>query len=252
MTGPEIRDRVARATAAADVLYASAGAGRSVESIAGLAVTSLGIEEPWGCRVQALSSEPDPYALLQAVRELRRRDTAFCIATRFGGRGIDLRGFGPTMLLDLVVMACPLAGRATPVLPQGVRVRALAEGAGEPFRTAYGMAFRMRPALPEALVRNDDIGRAGMVHLVAERDGRAVGTALLRLVEGTGYVSAVGVLPGERRRGVGAALVLSAMDRAGAAGCDLGMLHADAGAAPFYRSLGVEPVDTHRSLTPMP
>ena len=79
---------------------------------------------------------------------------------------------------------------------------------------------------------------------LARRDGRPVGWVAGRLLaSGRGYVNTLAVATGERRRGLGRALLLHALadlQRAGARGLALGVEAENETALGLYRSVGLE------------
>lgn len=84
-------------------------------------------------------------------------------------------------------------------------------------------------------------GRDGHArHLLALRDGEAVGTLRVRwLDEGRiAKIERVAVLAGARGSKVGRALVEAALALAGSAGADAASLHAQTAAQAFYATLG--------------
>lgn len=76
------------------------------------------------------------------------------------------------------------------------------------------------------------------VHLVAEADGVAVGTARLLLSGEVGKIGRVAVLPAFRGKGFGKALILFAIDELARRGAKRAMLGAQVQAAGFYEALG--------------
>ena len=84
-----------------------------------------------------------------------------------------------------------------------------------------------------------DSYEANAVHLLAEADGRPVGTMRWRAVPpATAKLERVAVLPQARGLGIGRALVLEALRQVAAAGLGEAVLHAQTSAAPFYERLG--------------
>ncbi|HTZ42759.1 MAG TPA: ribosomal protein S18-alanine N-acetyltransferase [Jatrophihabitans sp.] len=86
-------------------------------------------------------------------------------------------------------------------------------------------------------------------YLVAERDGRPVGSAGLMTVGETAQILTVGVLPAERRRGIGEQLVVAlvAEARRRAAGEVLLEVRMDNDAArKLYEKLGFAAIGTRR------
>ena len=90
--------------------------------------------------------------------------------------------------------------------------------------------------VPEAL-ELDELD-ATALHLLATRDGRAIGTARL-LIEGeTAKIGRVALLPEARGLGAGAALMRAALDELRARGVRTAKLGAQTHAIGFYEKLG--------------
>src|SRR5206468_1634795 len=85
--------------------------------------------------------------------------------------------------------------------------------------------------------------------LVAELDGQIVGASNNGVIEGTGYVFELGVLPEQQGKGIGRALLQHSFAMFAAQGIRKGRLGVDTenvtGAAALYRSIGMEPVQEH-------
>ena len=82
-------------------------------------------------------------------------------------------------------------------------------------------------------------GRDGeAVHLLATRDGVAVGTARLLITGSKGKIGRVCVLPGARGTGLGAALIAAALESLRKRGCATAVLGAQTHALGFYERLG--------------
>jgi GNAT superfamily N-acetyltransferase len=82
-------------------------------------------------------------------------------------------------------------------------------------------------------------------HLGAWRDGRPVGHALLNVTtgrHGVGGIYDMGVAPDERRRGIGRALTLAALELARSQGCSVATLNATPEGELLYRTLGFRSV----------
>jgi ElaA protein len=75
-------------------------------------------------------------------------------------------------------------------------------------------------------------------HLVAERDGRAVGTARLRIVDGHAKLERLAVLEHEQGRGTGTLLTRALEREALRRGYDEVLLGAQVQAIAFYERLG--------------
>jgi predicted GNAT family N-acyltransferase len=77
-------------------------------------------------------------------------------------------------------------------------------------------------------------------HLLALRDGAAVGTLRVRWLDGgrSAKIERVAVLPGARGSKIGRALLQAALALAGSAGAETVILHAQTAARGFYARLG--------------
>jgi mycothiol synthase len=86
--------------------------------------------------------------------------------------------------------------------------------------------------------------------LLAEVDGTIVGYSNNGVIEGTGYVFELGVLPEMQGRGIGRALLRHSFAMLAARGIAKGRLGVDTqnatGAVELYRSIGMTPVSEHR------
>lgn len=81
--------------------------------------------------------------------------------------------------------------------------------------------------------------------LVARRGGRLIGYSLAEIEKDEAELVSIAVAPGERRRGVGEALLratLQRLRRAGCASCRLSVRTTNTGAIRLYEKLGFEPV----------
>ena len=79
---------------------------------------------------------------------------------------------------------------------------------------------------------------ATAIHLLATRDRRPLGTARLLVKGDTGKIGRVCVLPEERGRGIGAALIRRAVDELRGLGLARAKLGSQVHAIPFYKGLG--------------
>jgi GNAT superfamily N-acetyltransferase len=210
---------------------------RFAASVAGFTVVSLGVDEPWGLQLVAMPDTPDPAAVGAAVAWCRERGRDPQIVVRERDRGI-LASYDVAEVLATLVT---VSGGDQQVL-QVARASDVAE-----FRAVYSAAFTMPPGLAEALVVEADL--EVLPHLLGRVDGRAVACAILRSGGDLGYVNGVGVLPGEQRRGYGAAMLAACRAEALAVGCTHVWLNAAPHTAPFYEGIGFELVDTYVALT---
>ncbi len=108
-------------------------------------------------------------------------------------------------------------------------------------RSASGMDRETAMRVMDAIEAND-----GHTTLVAERDGRIVGTVTL-LIERkfihdgglVGHIEDVAVRKGHQRDGIGGALVRAAIAEARRAGCYKVVLECSDDLVPFYEGLGL-------------
>ena len=236
--GVTLADRVAAAYAEAMWTYADGAPGRFAERVAGLRVVSLGLPEHWANTVLALTEPPAPAAVEVALRRL----TESGLTGRVLVRERDAAGLGRLERVDeMLAFVGPAA--ATQDTLQVSPAATAAE-----FTDVYGAAFAMRPGLASALVVEADLAAERTVHLVGRVDGLAVACAVLRPIDGLGYLSAVGVLPAYQGRGFGTAMLAAGAAEAGARGCDVLWLHATAHTRAFYEGLDFELIDTHVAL----
>ena len=118
--------------------------------------------------------------------------------------------------------------------------------------------MEVRPArdsaeLRQALALRDDVfcgeqgvsaaaerdGRDGeALHLVAVEEGRVLGTCRVLFRAGSAFLGRLAVVRDERRRGIGAALLREAGERARAAGASRIGLHAQTGVRGLYAAGG--------------
>jgi GNAT superfamily N-acetyltransferase len=114
------------------------------------------------------------------------------------------------------------------------------------FRDIYGSSFEMRPGLADALVVTADLEMHP--HLIGRVGGVGVACAQVRPGADMAYVNGVGVLPSQRGRGYGKAMLAACGVEAAARGCELAWLNASPRSVGFYEAIGFELVDTHLAL----
>jgi mycothiol synthase len=147
--------------------------------------------------------------------------------------------------------------------PDGIDLRPLdAEADAETLYELDGAAFAaVAGTEPESLtafteqhLRSHDLD--ARLSIVAERDGRAAGFALVRrwTKEATGYVSILAVAPAEQGRGVGRALLIrafAAMRENGLSQAELGVAADNPKALKLYEAVGMRPrfqIDVYERL----
>jgi ribosomal protein S18 acetylase RimI-like enzyme len=248
-----LADRLAAAYAEALQVHAARSPGRFSEEVDGLQVISLGLPERWSNAVLALTGRPDPRAVTSVLGWLAARglDGQVFVRERDAAALTDLSRIDALPVFAVSTSGPAALGSAS--LQSGPRIEgerldvAPAASAAD-FTGVYSSAFEMRPGMAESLVIDADIGAPGLVHLIGRVAGEVVACAMLRPAGGLGYVSAVGVLPVWRGRGIGTAMLATCADRSADAGCEVLWLHAAAGSAAFYEGIGFELVDTHVAL----
>lgn len=191
--------------------------------------------------------EPDCVALDAALAWLRVRSPDFVVRTPQRWAGSPVFGSRGLHTVDaLPALALVLDGWSAPPPPAGLEITAPRTRAE--FVVAYAGSFAMPAELTEALVVPADLASPRYAHLVGRMDGVTVGTAMLRVANGCGCVSAVGVLPAYRGRGIGSALTAAATAGALERGCDVAFLHATDAGRGLYERLGYAQVDVHIDL----
>ncbi|MFD2079534.1 Acetyltransferase (GNAT) family protein [Actinopolymorpha cephalotaxi] len=240
----DLADLLARAEAALADVPADSGTSAVV---AGIACVSYPIGQPWATQAKAMGP-PSASALDQAVEWLDAHAPArglwtVTTRTRYAGRPeFTGRGFRPWLELPVLVLGS-VARLAAAAPVAGLTVGA--PDSAEEFLGVYGP--ELAPLVTPGVLASPTY------HLLVGRvDGVAVACAQVREVAGTAYVSAVGVLPEWRDRGIGSAI------SAAAARYALGLqpravwLSAESHRHRMYGRIGFRPVDTHVLLRPEP
>lgn len=117
-----------------------------------------------------------------------------------------------------------------------VTIRLVGEDALDVCLAIRRVVFTEGQGVPEELEVDGLDGAA--LHFVAEREGMAIGTARLRLLHGEAKAERVAVLEGQRRGGVGRALMRALEREAARRGAACVVLHAQEASIPFYKRLG--------------
>ena len=136
-------------------------------------------------------------------------------------------------------MAIEIASRSAPAPPDGVEVGiapATWKATSLPWDGEGIAAVRSRLA---------GVQPRRVWHLGAWRAGRPVGHAVVNVTTGRLGVAGIydmGVSPAERRRGIGRALTLAALQLAAIQGCSAATLNATADGEPLYGALGFKSV----------
>jgi len=232
----DVADRVAADFGARLRSFGDRAQGRFVAQVSGLTVVSVGVEESWGLQVIAMTEAVDPVAVDEAVAWCRDqgREPVVMVRARDAGRLATYR------VVDELPALVAAAGGSQSVLD----VEAAEDL--EEFRAVYGSSFEMRPGLAALLVVAADL--AAHPHLLGRVAGRTVACAQVRPGTQMAYVNGVGVLPADRGRGYGEAMLAACRAEAAAQGCDLVWLNASPRSIGFYEAIGFELVDTHLAL----
>ncbi len=195
----------------------------------------------------SIAQGPSLLAAAQSVPE-RDRPSRLVIATEgltdAAARLYERKGFIQEFAED--VMRRDLTGSLPEApFPPGITVEAWTPGHAGAFFEAYQDAFRDRPGFPGWTqeewvdwVAGDDDFRPAM-SLLARSDDEPVGFAVCD----EAWIAQIGVRPGWRGQGLGAALLAEVMRRFRAAGCDavsLGVNVNNPTAARLYTRLGFE------------
>lgn len=112
-------------------------------------------------------------------------------------------------------------------------------------RTGFGMPGFTAGALGGVLGVAGFAEDSPFVHYVGRLDGEALATASLSLAAGVAGIFNVVTLPGARRRGLGTAMTLAALQKARGRGYRIGILQSSEMALGVYRRLGFERYSTY-------
>ncbi|HEX5148193.1 MAG TPA: GNAT family N-acetyltransferase [Candidatus Limnocylindrales bacterium] len=210
--------------------------------------------------VLSLTNVPEP-SLNSAYVEREPVDPAGALAwaeDEMGRRGHDLgidlpsgrwpaldraiREAGLELLLSRPVMVAELGSLPEGPVPPGVRIRSV-DGMDEALALARvdASAFGTRPEVSEAAFAPGLVGVEGARGFLAWEGGRALGSSVAQAGAGATGVFGVGVLPEARRRGIGAALTVTA---ARAFPADLAWLVPSDMARRMYERLGFRDLET--------
>ena len=183
---------------------------------------------------------PDRAHVLQLTTEMLTEDAALL----FERHGLTQQFAEDVMRRDL---PDPLPDV---LLPSGIRFATWAPALADQFFAVYQVAFRerQRPGYPAwsqekwlAWLETDDDDFRPDLSLLATHDDIPSGF----IVCADMWIVQMGVVPEQRRRGIGSALVIEALKRFRAAGCDHVLLDVNVnnpGAARVYTRLGFEQV----------
>ena len=243
----DVADRVAAASLETERIRAEVVEGGEVVEVDGLVVALSNLPAPELNGTRVARDPEDPSRALAAARAVfrSRGHPFFGIEIEVGRHpriertirevGLERVEGWPAMAVDVGALppAVPPDGLAIRPVNEPEELRAVHAIEVETFGTLAPVAERFvgRPMLEDDRVR---------MFLAWDGD-RAVGEATGYFAQGTVGIFGVGVIPGARRRGVGAALTLAAA-RAFADAADLAWLQPSTMAASMYRRLGFETV----------
>jgi hypothetical protein len=133
--------------------------------------------------------------------------------------------------------------------PAGIDIRPVDDDHGRDafgrlMAAAYGVYGTPKEATRERFARLDSVAGADRVTFLAYDGARAVAGAMLYMAHGVGGVNWVGTLPGESRRGYGAAVTWAVVEEGRRRGARLMNLQASPMGGPLYARLGFR-IATH-------
>ncbi len=236
-----------RAWASYPQILTMSGRGDAVFRSPTVSGVDMGVPHPWGLRICAGESVPDPSDAAAAIAWCTRRDAGHgwrvsAPESRSADWG-DLEpadGSGVFATDPAVAAALPL------VVPEGVTLDHAPSLAD--VRTAYGGWMDDDP-LAGLLVGDDDLAHPDRAFVVAHLDGEPVGCAFVWWSEGTAYLSGIGVVARLRGRGIGNALTTAAAHLGSTRpGTGVVWMFATADGAGLYGRMGFVLVDTEVQL----
>lgn len=218
----------------------AAGAVRPTSADAGATFTGLVDPEARG---HGIGSALLDWGLSEAERRggpttVESESVTPAVAALFATRGLHPSFAEEIMRFDLTAHALPAV-----VWPAGTALLQWSDGTAPRFHAVYDAAFRDRPGFPNLSARQwmtdttqDDGFRPDWSVLATHPDQGDVGF----VTAATGWIVQVGVVPGARRLGLGAALVGEVLSRMRAAGAGQVLLdvNVDNPARHLYRRLG--------------
>jgi ribosomal protein S18 acetylase RimI-like enzyme len=231
--------------------------GPTTSVVAGVrVVANPRVSQAWATSAFLLDGAPDEPTLAQVVRWLAGHAGGdYSVVTR-RAHAVDPRWASAGLATWEVqpVFAAPVHEAAQLSYPEPGHARLRLTRRPEEFWQAYDCWIGDHDAaaiLPTPAFRRPDWG-----FLVAEVDGTPMGSAIIRWVDGTGYLGGIGVRPDHQGSGIGGALTARATalavggpdgDGRDATGRDIDLvwMHASTEGAPMYARLGFAEVDRH-------
>ncbi|HSL59930.1 MAG TPA: GNAT family N-acetyltransferase [Acidimicrobiales bacterium] len=233
--------------------------GATFHRVGGVVVVLTGLADQTQQVALAERDPDDPEAAVAAAEVLVRRAgwrPAFDLAAgahprleaALGAAGFEVVGSRPAMVAPTRarVLGPSRAVHAASVTPPGLVIRAARPGDLPALVALQSTAFTMAPRVAQGLVAEGIWRVRGVRVLVAELDGRVVGSAFVHLDRPAAGLVGVGVDAGVRRRGVGRALTEASLRAAASAGIEQMWLQSTPMGEALYRSLGFRAVAEFR------
>jgi ribosomal protein S18 acetylase RimI-like enzyme len=241
-----VSDRVLAASVAAARRRCRGIPGAEVLERDGLVLSLTNVPEPSLNSAYVAREPPDPAgALAWAGEEMGRRGHDLGIdypRGRWSALDRAVREAGLEPLITHAVMVAWLERLDEAPIPVGVEIGPVADrGDALALARVDAAAFGTRAEISEAAFAPGLVGVEGARGFLAWEGGRAVGSAVAQEGGGATGVFGVAVLPEARRRGIGAALTLTA---ARAFPADLAWLMPSAMARSVYERLGFRDLET--------
>ena len=241
----DVADRVALGLVDAERKRRANVPGADVLEIDGLVLAFSNVPDP-ALNSVAVEREPsEPLAALRAAEaEFRRRGHPLGIDLQVGRYpSVDeaVRELGLTRIIERPGMAVGLSELAPAALPSGVEIRSvLGEQDARALVEVDVRAFDDDPNVAGRFYAAGAFGVPGATSFVAWDEARPIAMASGYLHQGAVGILGVGVIPGSRRRGIGAGI--TAYAARAFPGADLAWLHPTDIALGMYERLGFERV----------
>ena len=236
-----------RAWASYQQVLTMSGRGDAVFRSPTVSGVDMGVPHPWGLRICAGETVPDPSDAAAAIAWCRGRDTGhgWSVSAPESGAA-PWGGLAPEGRNGVFATAAGAAAAFPLTVPDGVRLDHAPSLDG--VRAAYGGWMDDDP-LAALLVSADDLAHPDRAFVVAHMNGQPVGCAFVWWATGTAYLSGIGVVAPVRGRGVGQALTTAAAHMAAARpGTDVVWMFATAEGAALYGRMGFVLVDIEVQL----
>lgn len=241
----DVAERVALGVVDAERKRRARVPGAEVLEVDGLVLALANVADAALNSVVVERAPEDPTGALEAAEaEFRRRGQAFSVDLQVGRHpslDVAVREAGLRRVLRRPAMAVGLLDLTTPGFPAGIEVRSVdGEDDADALVEVGVAAFGDDPEVAGRVYALGSHGVSGARSFVGWERGTAVAIATSYVREGAVGIYGVGVVPGARGRGIGAAITghaARAHERA-----DLAWLHPTERAEPLYRRLRFRPV----------